>query len=115
MTMTKTRRNLSNKYEKMAKKIKSLLWSSNFLAALTSPIIVEMIAISLLPKFKFPQIELYNGTTDIVKHMKRFKAHITLHGCPNRITCRVFPYTKGAMRGWFGTLHPSYISNFICS
>ncbi|XP_042944808.1 uncharacterized protein LOC122278688 [Carya illinoinensis] len=67
----------------------------------------------LPPKFKVPQVDMYDGTKDPVDHLESFKAHITLHSFPGEIACWSFPLTlKGKTRGWFGTLKPKSIDSF---
>ncbi|XP_042958112.1 uncharacterized protein LOC122293660 [Carya illinoinensis] len=70
-------------------------------------------AVPLPPKFKVPQIDLYDGSKDPVEHLENFKAHITLHGFSEEIACRAFPLTlKGTTRGWFRTLQLRSINSF---
>lgn len=61
--------------------------------------------VPLPPKFKVPQIELYDRSKDPVKHLEIVKVHMTLHDFFKKIACRAFPLTlKGVVRRWFETL-----------
>lgn len=54
----------------------------------------------LLPRhFKIPQLESYDGTTDLANHLVSFWATMLLHGVLDHILCRAFPSTlKGVAR-----------------
>lgn len=59
----------------------------------------------LPPKFKVPQMQIYNRSKDPVEHLEMCKAHMTLHSFLREIVCRAFPLTlKGAARVWFESL-----------
>ena len=46
------------------------------------------------PKFKLPQLELYNQTINPTDHLKHFKTLMLLHGATNnRILYQAFPST----------------------
>lgn len=91
---------LMNKYEEIARKkgvsssINQLLNSSDL------PYSLKVIAMLLPPKFKVPQMKMYNGSKDSVYHLEKFKAHMTLHNFLREVVCRAFPLTlKGLARG----------------
>ncbi|XP_042958151.1 uncharacterized protein LOC122293724 [Carya illinoinensis] len=70
-------------------------------------------AVPLPPKFKVPQIDMYDGSRDHMDHLDNFKAHMTLHDFPGEITYRAFPLNlKRIARDWFGTLQPGSINSF---
>lgn len=99
---------LMEKYEEMAKKIGTSSSINLLLSSTNLPFSAEIIVVPLLSKFKVPSIDLYDGAKDPVEHLETFKAHMTLHGFPGKISCRAFPLTlKGMVRSWFGTLQPS--------
>lgn len=69
--------------------------------------------VPLLPKFKVPQVEVYDGSKNPLEHLETFKLHITLHGFPGEVACQAFPLTlKGVARAWFGSLPPGSVDNF---
>ncbi|XP_040992588.1 uncharacterized protein LOC121239400 [Juglans microcarpa x Juglans regia] len=73
----------------------------------------EVMVVPLPPKFKVPQIDLYDGSKDPVDHLKNFKTHMTLYGFPGEVACHSFPLTlKGIARGWFGALCLESIGSF---
>ena len=39
------------------------------------------------PRFKMPQTELYDGTTDPLDHLESFKALMLLHGATDGVMC----------------------------
>lgn len=41
----------------------------------------------ILPKFKVPQMELYDGSQDPVDHLENFKPHMTLHVFSREVAC----------------------------
>lgn len=65
---------------------------------------VEIMMMSLPPKFKVLQMK-YNVSKNIVEHLETFKTHMTLHGFFREIACQSFPLTlKGVAKGCFGAL-----------
>ncbi|XP_042972828.1 uncharacterized protein LOC122304635 [Carya illinoinensis] len=70
-------------------------------------------AVPLPPKFKVPQIDMYDGFRDPIDHLENFKAHMTLYGFSGEVAYRAFSLTlKGIAHGWFGTLRPGTINSF---
>ena len=80
----------------------------------TDPPFSQMIMQELIPpNFKLPQFESYNGTLDPIDHLKAFQTMMLLHGAPDAILCRAFPFTlKGVARNWYSTLKPGTIFSF---
>ena len=67
----------------------------------------------ILPNFKLPQFESYDGTSDPVDHLEAFQTMMLLHGVLDAILCRAFPSTlKGAARNWYSTLKSGTIFSF---
>ena len=57
------------------------------------------------PRFKMPQIELYNGSVDPLDHLKAFKVLMLLHGANDGTLCLAFSATlRKATRQWFFNL-----------
>ena len=64
-------------------------------------------------RFKMPQTELYDGTSDPLDHLESFKALMLLHGANDGVMCRAFPATlRKSARLWFSGLHPGSINSF---
>ena len=64
-------------------------------------------------RFKMPQTELYDGTSDPLDHLESFKALILLHGANDGVMCRAFPATlRKSARLWFSGLHAESINSF---
>lgn len=56
-------------------------------------------------KFKFPQMEPFDGTKDPVNHMEAYKTFMHLQTVPNEIMYKAFSATsKGSTRTWFSKL-----------
>jgi hypothetical protein len=53
----------------------------------------RVMAFSMPDKFKMPHVDKYNGSGDLTEHVENFRAHLILHGTPNKIACRAFPLT----------------------
>ena len=67
----------------------------------------------LLPKFKVPSLDSYDGTRDPFDHIATFKTTMHFQGVPAKIMCRVFPTTfKGSTRVWFSKIPPNSVSSF---
>ena len=45
------------------------------------------------PKFRMPQAELYDGTTDPLDHIESFKALMLLHRATDGVLCHAFLVT----------------------
>ncbi|XP_042964733.1 uncharacterized protein LOC122298957 [Carya illinoinensis] len=106
-------KDLAGKYEEMVKKIGGFSSVESLLYQIDLPYNTRIMAMRLPPKFKVPQVDMYDGSKDPVDHLENFKTHITLYGFPRDIACRAFHLTlKGTARGWFGTLKPKSIDSF---
>ena len=58
----------------------------NMALAFTSKIMEEFVP----PRFKMPQTELYDDSTDPLDHLEAFKALILLHGANDGTLCQAF-------------------------
>ena len=64
-----------------------------------SPFTTEMLNRPFLPKFRLPQLELYDGSKDPLDHIESFKTLMLLQMTLNEVMCKVFPTTlKGVAR-----------------
>ncbi|XP_058202888.1 uncharacterized protein LOC131317346 [Rhododendron vialii] len=64
-------------------------------------------------KFKMPQLEAFNGSTDPVDHLETYKSLMHLQTVRDEVMCRTFPVTlKGSARAWFNKLPPGSIHSF---
>ena len=78
-----------------------------------SPFITFVTSFPLPLKFRMSQVEAYNGSNDLLNHLKSFKTLMHLQGVVDEIMCRAFPTTlKGPVRVWFSRLMPNSISTF---
>ena len=78
-----------------------------------SPFTATVTSIPLPPKFRTPQIETYDGSKDLLDHLKSFKTLMHLQGVADEIMCRAFPTTqKGPAMIWFSRLTPNSIGTF---
>lgn len=78
-----------DKYEEMAKKEGASSSVDQMPTNTNLPYSAEVMAMPLPPKFKVLQIDLYDGAKDPLEHLDTFKTHMTLHGFPRKIACRV--------------------------
>ncbi|XP_057977636.1 uncharacterized protein LOC131164458 [Malania oleifera] len=77
------------------------------------PFIKEVMEVPLPSKFKMPNLERYEGSTDLVVHLDTFKVLMQLQGAPDAIMCRLFIATlKGNARAWYRTLKLGSIKSF---
>ena len=59
----------------------------------------------LLPKFKMPSLDSYDGMRDPFDHIATFKTTMHLQGIPDEIMCKAFPTTlKGLAQVWFSKI-----------
>lgn len=110
-------RDLMEKYEERAKRVGMLPSVDNMFNITDMSYNIEIMMVSHPPKFKVPQIDLYNNSKDLVEHLETFKGHMTLHEFPREILSLAFPLIlKGMTRGWFRNLQASSITSFekIC-
>lgn len=100
---------LARKYKKMAK----LIGRQSTTRQLLYRIEQLLCSISLLPKFKVLQVELYNGSQDLVNHFKNLKAYMILHNYPEEVAYWAFSLTlRGMARSQFRALKSRTISSF---
>ena len=77
------------------------------------PFTTEVLNRPLLPKFRLPQLESYDGSKDLLDHIESFKMLMLLQMTPDKVMCRAFPTTlKGAARVWFSKIPPGTIVDF---
>ena len=63
------------------------------------PFTVLVTSFPLLPKFRMPQVENYDGSKYPLDHLESFKTLMHLQRVPDEIMCRTFPTTlKGPVR-----------------
>ena len=64
-----------------------------------SPFTTPVTSFPLMPKFRMPQMEAYDGSKDPLDHLESFKTLLHLQGVADKIMCRAFPTTlKGLAR-----------------
>lgn len=61
----------------------------NLLSQMDLPYIERITVSPLPPKFKMPQMDMYEGSKDLIDHLENFQAHITLHDFAGEIACQV--------------------------
>ena len=67
-----------------------------------SPFTTSVISFPLLPKFRMPQLETYDESTDPLDDLESYKTLMQLQGVGNEIMCRAFhTMLKGPARIWF--------------
>lgn len=104
---------LVDKYEKMAQKMEGSSSFEQLLNHTNLPYSVEVKVVPLPLKLAASKIDMCDGSQDPVDHLENFKAHITLHGFPGEIACRVFLLTlKVVVRGWLHSVQTDEISAF---
>nr|XP_025703172.1 uncharacterized protein LOC112803938 [Arachis hypogaea] len=71
------------------------------------PFIEDIMRANVPINFKSPDMDLYDGTTDLKHHLSNFKSRMYLADVLDAIRCKVFPttLTKAAMK-WFDGLPP---------
>ena len=64
-------------------------------------------------RFTQPTFTMYNGWTDLVKHVSHFNQRMIVHSKNEALMCKVFPSSLGpvAMR-WFDGLGAGFIDSF---
>ena len=78
-----------------------------------SPFTTGVLHFPLPAKFKMPQIEMFDGTKDLINNLNTYKNQMELHGYQDPIRCRAFAITlKGPTLAWFNRLPLSSISSF---
>ena len=78
-----------------------------------SPFTNEVLNCPLPPKFRLPQLELYDGSKDPLYYIESFKMLMLLQMTPEEVMCRAFPTTlKGAAKVWFSKIPLGTIVDF---
>ena len=78
-----------------------------------SPFMASINGHPLLPKFKMPSLDSYDGARDPFDHIATFKTTMHLQEVPDEIMCRAFPTTlKGPARVWFNKIPLNTVSTF---
>ena len=78
-----------------------------------SPFTASVLECPLPSKFRLPRLEFYDGTKDLLDHIRAFKTILNLQRTPDKVICRSFPATlKGVTKVWFNKLPASLIVNF---
>ncbi|GMH05165.1 hypothetical protein Nepgr_007005 [Nepenthes gracilis] len=81
--------------------------------ALQSPFSTEIRTRMLPPKFKMPNLELYDGSGDPMDHLNHFREHLSLQGLDETTMCQCFPLTlKGDAPMWFYGMSADSIRDF---
>ena len=98
---------------KSAMKGKIAINLDGMLKRTNSPFTTKALKCPLPPKFKLPQLEVYDGMKDPLDHISAFETILNLQQTPNEMICRSFPTTlRGAAREWFNKLPAALIDNF---
>ena len=78
-----------------------------------SPFTASVLECPLPPKFRFTQLEVYDGTKDPLDHIGAFKMILNLQYNPDEVICKSFPATfKGTAGVWFNKLPAASIAYF---
>ena len=65
------------------------------------------------PKFRLPQLQVYDGTKDLLDHIGAFKTILNLQQTLDEVIYRSFTTTlREAARVWFSKLPTTSITNF---
>lgn len=79
----------------------------------THPFTAAVMAVPVHDKFKLPTIPLYDGTTDLDDHLRRYDTYLNLYGVLGEIACRAFDYTlSNAIRNGYSKLKPNSINSW---
>ena len=98
---------------KNAMKGKTTMNLDGMLKQTDSPFTAGVLECPLPSKFRLPQLEFYDGTKDILHHIRAFKTILNLQQTPDEVICRSFPARlQGVTKVWFSKLPTSSIANF---
>ena len=90
---------------KNAMKGKTAINLDGMIKRTNSPFTTSVLECLLPPKFRLPQLEIYDGTKDPLDHIGAFKTILNFQQTPNEIICISFPTTlRGVARIWFSKL-----------
>ena len=62
-----------------------------------SPFTRRIEGASLPRQFNQPTLSLYNGRTDLVKHVSHFNQKMVVHSKDEALMCKIFPSSLGPM------------------
>ncbi|GKV19473.1 hypothetical protein SLEP1_g29732 [Rubroshorea leprosula] len=83
------------------------------IASIGDPFSDEIIKEPMPPSFKPPQLTQYDGTQDLIEHMRSYKLAMMIYGASDALLCRVFPFTlKKAAQTWYFKLKAKSINSF---
>ena len=78
-----------------------------------SPFMASINSHPLLPKFKMPSLDSYDGMRDPFDHIATFKTTMHLQAVPDEIMCKAFPTTlKGLAQVWFSKIPLNNVGSF---
>ncbi|GKV27797.1 hypothetical protein SLEP1_g36923 [Rubroshorea leprosula] len=83
------------------------------IASIGDPFFDEIIKEPMPPSFKPPQLTQYDGTQDLIEHVRSYKLAMMIYGASDALLCRVFPSTlKKAAQTWYFKLKAKSINSF---
>ncbi|KAI8524929.1 hypothetical protein RHMOL_Rhmol13G0187800 [Rhododendron molle] len=92
---------MQNQIEGLMKQVKAQTPATveELVQNMDSPFTSEVMGRPLPKKFKMPQLETFNGSTDLLDRLETYKSLMHLQAVPDKVTCRAFPVTlKGSAR-----------------
>lgn len=82
-------------------------WNNSHDLNIQFPFSKEILNEPILHQFKMISVDPYDGSTNLVDHLKEYKALMQLHGTSNALLCLVFLMTlKKVAKVWFSSLPP---------
>jgi hypothetical protein len=77
------------------------------------PFTNQVLGFPMPDKFKMPRVDKYDGNGDPTKQVESLFQHFSLHGTPDKVACRTFPFTLVVIaKGWFARLPAKSVDNF---
>ena len=90
---------------KNAMKRKTTMNLDGMIKRTDSPFTASVLECPLPPKFRLPQLEVYDGIKDPMDHIEAFKTILSLQQTPDEVMYRTFlAILRGAARVWFSKL-----------
>ncbi|KAJ4706617.1 Retrotransposon gag domain-containing protein [Melia azedarach] len=87
--------------------------SLDILGDFTAPLTDSVKNATLPGRFKMPQLDPYQGQSDLVAHVEIFQNLMLVQGVPDEIICKVFPTTlSGPARTWYKKVPLGSIRDF---